>query len=169
MDYNNWNQQNQNPNHQYNQNYNQNYNQSPNGNQGGNPYNNPYPGSPYPQPRKTPASGLVNAAFILGIAAIVSAFMMTVYFPFILGGISIVLALLSKGYDNKMAGSAKAGIVCSVIGLVVNILIVSVSFHTLFTDERVFQQFDSLYEQIYGDSFTDTYKEMTGEDFPIPR
>jgi len=165
MDYNNWNQQNQNPNQQYNQNYNQN----PNVNQGGNPYNNPYPNPSYPRAGKTPANGLVSAAFILGIAAIVSAFMMTVYFPFILGGISIVLALLSKGYGNKMAGSAKAGIICSIIGLVVNILIVSVSFHTLFTDKRVFQQFDSLYEQIYGDSFTDTYKEMTGKDFPIPQ
>lgn len=163
MDYNNWNQQNQQ--NQQNQNYqNHPYNQNPN--PGGNPYNNPYP---YPYSRKAPANGLVNAAFILGIAAIVSAIMMTVYFPFILGGISIILALLSKGYEDKMAGPAKTGIVCSIIGLVLNILIVSISLHTLFTDARAFQQFDNMYEQIYGDSFTDKYKEMTGEDFPVPQ
>ena len=139
MDYNNWNQQNQNQNNQ-----------------------------PYPPARKAPGNGLMGASFVLGIAAIVSAIMMTVYLPFILGGISIVLALLSKGYENKMAGSAKAGIVCAVVGLVLNVLVVSVSLYTVFTDARVFRQFDSMYEQFYGDSFSDTYKELTGKEFPIP-
>ena len=38
--------------------------------------------------RQSPADGLMTASMALGIAAILTAVMATVYFPFILGGIS---------------------------------------------------------------------------------
>lgn len=143
-------------------NQNQNFNPNPNTN----PYGAPFPNQPqYPPVRKSPAEGLINAAMVLGITAIVSAFFLTIYFPFILGSISIIMALLSKGQELKMASKAKVGIVCSIIGLVFNLVIVSCSMYTIFNNKQIFQQFDALYEQIYGESFSDTYKELTGEDF----
>lgn len=137
-----------------------------NNQQDGNPYGTPQqmPPNSYYKPRR-PSNGLVTAAFALGIAAIVSAVMMTVYFPFILGGISIVLALLSKGYEKKMAGPAKIGIVCSIVGLILDLFIVGGSTYFVFTNEAAYNQFNSMYESIYGESFSDMYKEITGEEF----
>ena len=153
-------------------------------NQGSNPYGapgraqnqNPTPygapnGTPYPnyyQPvQKSPADNLTTASMVLGIAAIVSAILGTVYFPFILGGISIVFALLSKIGDEKMVSKSKTGVICAVIGLVLNLFIVSTSVYRVFTDERTFNQFDRVYEQMYGESFRDMYKDVTGQDFPL--
>ena len=108
---------------------------------------------------------MITASMILGIAAIVSAFMMTVYFPFILGGISIIMALLSKGHEQKMASKAKTGVVCSIIGLVLNVIIVVSSVYTVFSNETAYRQFDQMYEYIYGESFSDTYEKLTGQEF----
>lgn len=119
----------------------------------------------YTPPQKSPADGMITAAMVLGISAIVSAFMMTVYFPFILGGISIVMALLSKGHEPKMVPKAKLGIICSVIGLVLNFVIVGSSVYTIISDEATFRQFDKMYEYIYGESFSDAYEELTGNEF----
>lgn len=150
MDFNNMN--NQNPNY--------------NPNQNTNPYQAPFPNQPQSTPvRKSPADGLINAAMVLGISAIVSALMLTVYFPFILGSLSIILALLSKGYEQKIAARAKVGIVCSIVGLVFNFIIVGASVHMVISNPTVFQQFDEMYESIYGESFSDVYEELTGEEF----
>ena len=151
---------------------NQNQNQNNNPYPGNNPYpnNNPY-GSPFPNqpgytpPRKTPADGMITASVVLGVAAIVSAFMMTVYFPFILGGISIILALLSKGQEQKMASKARMGIICSIVGLVLNVIIVVGSVCFVFANKEAYQQFDQMYEYIYGESFSDTYEKLTGQEF----
>lgn len=146
-------------------------------NQNGNPYTNnnipsqnrnPYGSAPsYPPIQKSPADGLITAAMVLGIAAIISAVLMTVYFPFILGGIAIILAILSKGYGNKMHSKAKTGIICAIIGITFNLFIVIGSLYTVFSNPTVFREFDAIYEQFYGESFTDMYKELTGEDFPF--
>ncbi len=135
-------------------------------NQNHNPYGSPFPNQPqYVPSQKSPADGLISAAMILGISAIVSAFMMTVYFPFVLGSISIILALLSKGHGNKLADKARTGIICSTVAIVLNIFIVVGSLYTVFSSKENFQQFDYLYEQIYGESFSDMYEELTGEEF----
>ena len=143
-------------------------------NRGQNPNNTPYGmpnGTPYPnyyQPvQKSPADNLVTASLALGIATIVSAILGTVYFPFILGGISIVFALLSKIGDEKMVSKSRTGVICAIIGLVLNLFIVSTSIYRVFTDERTFNQFDRIYEQVYGESFRDMYKDVTGQDFPL--
>lgn len=139
-------------------------------NQNPNPYGSPN-GMPYPNSyqsvQKSPADGLITATLALGIATIVSAILGTVYFPFILGGICIMLALLSKGYDEKMSSKPKIGIICSVVGLVLNILVVGTSVYKVFTDEQTFNQFDQVYERMYGESFRDMYKDATGQDFPF--
>lgn len=131
-------------------------------------YNNTnQPNQYYVPVEKSPTDALSTAAFILGILAIISAFMMTVYFPFILGSISIILALLSKGYKNKMVNKAVVGIVCSIVGIVLNIFIIGKSIYFVFTNEQAFAYFDSMYEEMYGESFSDMYQEMTGQELPI--
>lgn len=145
---------------------NNNQNQHNNPYPGNQPYNSSFPNQPgYVPPRKSPADGMITAAMVLGIAAIVSAVMMTVYFPFVLGGISIIMALLSKGHEPKMVPKAKIGIICSIIGLVLNVTIIVGSIYTVFSNEAAYQQFDQMYEYFYGESFSDTYEELTGNEF----
>lgn len=140
-----------------------------NGN-GGNLYPNDYPGTPGYAPRPVnPAQNLITASLVLGISAVFSAFMMTVYLPFILGGISIILAILSKGSGPAVSGRAKAGIACSIGAILLNVMIVGWSTFTVFNNPDVYRQFNSMYEQLYGESFEDMYRELTGREFPGPQ
>ncbi len=131
---------------------------------------NQYPDFPYAQNipvKKTPADSLISMSYLFGICAILSAVTMTIYFPFILGGISIIFALLSKGMEKNLAKKAKIGIACSIVGLVLNVCIVVGSVYTVLTNEEMFNQFNTMYEQIYGESFTDMYEDAYGTEFPF--
>lgn len=143
--------------------FNQN-NQSNNGYPPGSGGSNQTPhGSSYVPPYKYPGSGMANAAMILGIGAILTALMMTVYFPFILGSIAIVLALLSKGRAAKMAKTAKAGIACAMSGLTLNIIIIASTMFYLFSSPELLletmRQSDVMYENINGVSTEETFGE----------
>lgn len=118
----------------------------------GDPYNNPYlRGIPRPEPNQA----LISAAFVLGILSIVTAVMMTVYIPFILGTIAIMLAILSRKKDGALHRQARLGIILSVIGLVMNTVIVASSVYTVFNDPDVREEFNTVCEQMYGQSFDD--------------
>lgn len=123
-------------------------------NNGNNPYGNDPYNRPYTPPAKMPGSGLSNAAMILGIISIVSAVMMTIYFPFILGSVAIVLALLSKGLAPKLARQAKAGIACAIVGLSINLGLLVSSFAYIFANPSLLidtaQMYDSAIEEMYG-------------------
>lgn len=130
------------------------YDQNNNSNTNHNPY-----GYPYSPPVRTPGNGFANAAMILGIIAILTAIMLTLYFPFVLGSLAILFALLSKGRAPKMSGQAKAGIICGTIGLAINISIFvsSVAFvlsnpDMLIESARIY---DDMIEQMYGEPSED--------------
>lgn len=109
-------------------------------------------------------SGMANAAMILGIIAIVSSITFTIYPPFILGGIAIVLALLSKGRRPKLLSKAKTGIICATTGLILNTIIVTASITLLFTNPDVRNQVNETFEKQYGMSFDEMWKELIEED-----
>ena len=117
--------------------------------------------------RKSPADAMITAAMALGISALVSTFLITVYFPFILGGIGIIIAILSKGHEQKMHERAKIGVICSIVGIVLNLFIIGGSFYIVFTQPEAFESFNETFETFYGESFSDTYEQLTGEEFPI--
>ena len=90
--------------------YNNPYNNNPYHN---NPYNNPY-GAPMQQlPVRHKGEGMVVAAMILGILSLASLLFLQIAIPFLLGSVSIVLAILSRGGLKKLLGKAKAGLICS--------------------------------------------------------
>lgn len=149
-----------------------NNNPNQNNNQGNPmPNHNPY-GYRYTPPERVPGSGLASAAMILGIASIVSAFMMTVYFPFILGCLAILFALLSKGLSPKLVKQAKAGIICAIAALAVNVSIIVASISFMFSNPDLLidvaktydTQIEKLYgvpsEDILGDSMEDVVNDM---------
>jgi len=110
--------------------------------------------------------GLVKASMVLGILTITSACLMTVYLPFIFGGISIILAILSMGEGRGLAPNARLGVILSIIGIVANIVIVASSVYTVFTNPEAYSQFNQMFSQIYGMDFKDMWSQIqNGGDF----
>ena len=134
--------------------------------------NNPYY-RPYTPPVKAPGSGFATAALALGIASILSAVLMTVYFPFILGSVAIVLAILSKGTAAKMIKQAKAGIVCAVVALVINLFLFISTFAYIIANPSLLvdtaKMYDSAVEQMYGvpseEIFGESMEDMISDMF----
>lgn len=123
------------------------YIQKPNGewiSSSGNITNKPLPNS------------FARAAKILGIIALISVFTFTVYPAMILGALAIILAILSKGIEKGMHNNAKMGVITGIIALVMNVFIIGSSFYMIFTQPELRQQFNEMYESIYGESFNDT-------------
>lgn len=75
---------------------------------------------------------------------------------FILGGISIVLALLSKGRSRKTGTTARIGIICASIGLVFNCFMLAAGIRMLYTHPEIMEQADQIIEEQYGM----TYEEL---------
>lgn len=130
----------------------------------GNPYNN---NNLYRQAQVLTPKGdsLATAAMVTGIFAIVSFIILPIYLPFMFGGISIVLALLSKGKAAKMVSKAKAGIICAVAGLVTNVALTVLSFYLVFTVPDLMDQVNDMFEDIYGVTFEEMLDDiMEGEN-----
>lgn len=137
-----------------NNNHNSNQNGPPYGNNGNpNQNQNPY-GYRYVPPVRKPGSGLANAAIVLGIISILTAIMMTIYFPFIFGSLAILFAILSKGRESKMVKQAKTGLICGIAGLLINIVIFGGSIVYIISNPNVLvesaQMYDQMCERIYG-------------------
>lgn len=134
------------------------------------PYNhNPYDNNNYPYynrdayqlPVAEPGSSLAAAAMVLGIIAIVSCFTLTIYPPYILGSIAIVLALLSKGRRPKLFSNAKTGIICAISGIAINTMIIVFIMYLLFTSPHIRE----ILEEQYGITFDEMIDEiMEGND-----
>ena len=138
-----------------------NYNNGPippwqNGNSGVPPY--------YAPPTRHPGSAFATASLVLGIITILSAFTGTVFPPLVCGGLSIILALLSKGNDRVMLPNAKVGVLTGILGLILNVLVVAGAFLLLFTEpelkEDFHRQLNQYYEYFYGESFDDAWDEI---------
>ena len=116
---------------------------------------NPNQNQTYRRPEfSNPGIGMASASLILGMGALVT--MMTVFFPFILGGLAIIFALLSKGYGKKMIPQAKIGFGCGIAGLSMVVILTISSYAILFSNPEMLaeigQQYDAMYEEMYGNS-----------------
>lgn len=120
----------------------------------------------YDQPTHPTGQMMATAALILGVAAISTCW--TFYLPIALGCLGIVLALLSKGFERKLSGSAKMGILLSISGIVVSFVITMASTLYLIHNPDILLDFgrqtDLMTQQIYGQSseslFGYSYEDM---------
>lgn len=96
----------------------------------------------------------------LGIFAVFCAFFSVFYGTFICGGLAIVLAWLSKGSDMKMAKNARTGLIAGSIAVVIQIAVFAVSIYNILYVPEFRQQFNSLYEQMYGEPLDETLNEL---------
>ena len=119
-----------------------------------NSYNHNPQGYSYRPPVKTPGSSLANASMMLGMIAIITAIMMTIYFPFIFGSLAILFALLSKGQAAKLVKYAKTGLICGIVGIVITLGIITSSVLLILSNPQILtdtaKRYDKIYEQAYG-------------------
>ena len=101
---------------------------------------------------------LAGTALLLGFASIPLSFFLN--FGIILGGIAIILAILSKGTLKKFLPQAKKALIYGSIGVVLGYGILAYDVHALFTNPEMLEQMDGISEQLYGISFTDMLKEL---------
>ncbi len=152
---NNWNQNNNNQGNGWNQNnsgYNQNNGRDPNNNS----YNNYNGYNKYQQP----GAAFISASYILGILAIVTTFLCTVYLPYIFGSLSIIFALLSKGNAKQTAQRAAAGMRCAIIGIIMNTALIVTCFTLVFTNPKIHQELNTMTKQVYGRSFDEIMQDI---------
>lgn len=108
----------------------------------------------------TPVNVFAMFARSLGIFSIFCAFFSVFFGAFICGGMAIILAILSKGYNTKMERNAKLGIVAGIIGIVFQLTTLTVSVYNIINVPEFREKFNSLYEQMYGAPVDDSINDI---------
>ncbi len=131
---------------------------------GNNPYNNPYGTPLQPAPFKTKGENMASASMILGIITLVSLLLLRLSLPFLLGGVGIILAILSKGGARKMVGKAKAGMICSITGLVLDVAFCVFAVWLVFAlpklSPSLTEEVNKMCEEQYGVSYYEMMDEI---------
>lgn len=108
-----------------------------------------------------PGMVMATASLFLGVASFFT--MLSVFLPFVFGGLAILFALLSKGYGKKMLTQAKIGLVSGIGGLCVTVALCVSSMVMLLRDPdlllEIGQQYDAVIENMYGQSTEEIYGE----------
>ena len=134
-----------------------------------NPYNNPYNNNPYGAPMqqmpvRQKGDGMPTAAMALGIISLVSLLFLQVSIPFFLGGVSIILAILSRGSAKKMIGKAKAGLTCGIIALALDIAFCVFAVWLVFAlptlSPKLKEEVNKACEEQYGVSYDEMMEEI---------
>ena len=103
-------------------------------------------------------------AMTLAVLSIISAVTLQVYLPLILGSIAIILAILSKGQEPALRRNAKSAIACGTIGIVLDAAIIGVCVYLVVTVPAYHKQFDSMFKQMYGETFEEMIQDYESED-----
>lgn len=97
---------------------------------------------------------MASAALILGMISII---MIATGFSVVLGSIGIIMALLSRG-AGPMAAKAKTGFLTSFIGLIGGLIVITISFYSIFSDgwEQGITRLNSLYQTYVNEGTLDS-------------
>ena len=93
-----------------------------------------------------------------------------VFTPFVLAGIAMILAFLSRGYESRLAGQAKAAVVLAGLAVIANIAYTAWSvsgFVSRYQSDPAFhQEMNRQFQQMSGmdldQYFEELQKELTG-------
>ncbi len=122
--------------------------------------------------KEASAERLATASFILGIISLVSVLCCC---PFVISAIGIVLALLSKGAEAKLRPRAKTGLILSIVGMGISLVltIFTIAFPVIMYKSnpefrnninnsmlKSLDQDEELFRQVYGDDVFDQMKEI---------
>lgn len=111
-------------------------------------------------------NGFEKAAGILGIASIVTAVMGLASIPVMLGGVAIILALLSRG-KGQMSPKAVRGLSYGVVGVTISIALIGYVVY-LFCNNSLYRQLiNNQCESMYGYTLNEVIESSVGEDFDL--
>lgn len=111
-------------------------------------------------------NGFERASATLGIISIVTAIMGLATIPLMMGGLAIILALLSRG-KGPMSQRAVRGLTCGVIGLTINIALISYIVF-LFCNNSIYRQLiNNQCEAMYGYTLNEVIESSVGDDFDL--
>ena len=103
---------------------------------------------------------LATTAMVAGLLSVPLCFFG--YFGIVVGGVAIVMALLSKGMEKKFLPQAKKGIFYGFLGIIIGYAVVVSSIHMILTNPERRQQLNQFSQQLYGVSFDETLEGLTG-------
>ncbi len=118
-------------------------------------------------PQKNKGEGMATAAMILGIISLVSLLLLRIYIPFLLGGVGIILAVLSKGKAKKMLGRAKAGLICCITGLALDITLCVFSVYLVFALPDILPEMVDEVNKMCEEQYGMTYEELMDEIYEM--
>ncbi len=111
-------------------------------------------------------NGFIKAASIMGVASIVTTFFGLITVPMILGGMAVILALLSRG-KGDMNGKAYMAFTCGSVAIILNILIVGYALY-MFCFNPVFRStVNEQSRRMYGYTINSMIEESIGGDFDL--
>lgn len=105
-----------------------------------------------------PRVAFATAAFIISLIS--AALLLSVYFAIILGGIAIVMALLSRDSSGKLLPQARRAIIFGSVGLIGGYFILVQAVISMFVDPEVRALVNQYSLAISGESFDDTIQEL---------
>lgn len=120
------------------------------------------------QQREQAAQGFATASLVLGIISLFSAFCCC---PFIFSALGILFALLSKGAEKVLRDKARTGLLLSIIGMVVSVVLTiftlvmpfvliktNPEYKKLFIEkyEEQLKENEDMIRQVYGDDVFDS-------------
>lgn len=92
--------------------------------------------------------GFVTASLVCGIVSLSLFWLGPLAIP--VGALGILFAVLSRRLGRGMFPSARAGLIMSVIGVAIGILISVYSVYSVFTDPELREQYEQIMEYYYG-------------------
>jgi hypothetical protein len=101
---------------------------------------------------------MATVALVTGLIAIPLSFVMNI--GVVLGGVAVVLAILSRGSQKKFLPQAKRGMIYGTIGIVLGYVVFVSSLHTVLTDPAYRQQLNQMSEQMNGQTFDELLQEL---------
>lgn len=110
---------------------------------------------------------MIRLARNFGFAALIFSLMFASFFPLIIGlaCLSMVLSYLSKGDRPTLDKQAKAGVIAGILAIVISVSVFSLGVVRLFTDPQYRNDFISISQAMYGDTYKDLYGIDLGDVF----
>ncbi|WP_024865462.1 hypothetical protein [Butyrivibrio sp. FCS014] len=105
-----------------------------------------------------PHVAMAGTALILGLASIPLCFFLNI--GVVIGGIAIVMALLSKGTMEKFLPQARRAVIFGILGIVLGYSVMAYDVHKVLTDPQYHEQLNQMSQQMNGVSFDDMLKEI---------
>ena len=141
--------------------------QNPQGGPNGYPPYPPYGAPMQPYLGNPKGDSMATASMILGIITLASMLVLQFTIPFLLGGVGIVLAILSRGSAKRLAGKAKAGLICCIVGLSLDIMLCVSAICLVFALPNLSPEFQKEVNKACEEQYGVSYDEMREEFYEM--